>query len=211
MAKDPMSVIDEVVAVRATFHYRIMSENRGESRVVSANRGQGGQRLGFTLIELTIVLLVMGILAAIAVPRYLQTISRFRVEAAAKRVASDLNLARQNAMSTGGMSDSEWIEFTVNEEKYKLFGDFDLDRPSEEYEVKLSKTPYPARLFSAEFTNELGYVSSCIKFDMYGSARTGPAPAYDAARVVNGQIVVQSGGEQRTIVINPATGEASIQ
>ena len=165
------------------------------------------RRSAFTLVELVITMLVMGILTAVAAPRYFEAINRFRVEAAAKRVAADLNLARKCAMTKGGVAQGEWVSFYAANDNYKLHNDPDLDRPGDEYWVHLQETAYSVDLISVTFTNEDGATDNqTIKFDMYGCAKSGSP----AKRVVTGQIVVGSGPVQRTIFINKATGEANI-
>ena len=59
------------------------------------------RRLAFTLIELVIVVAVIGILAALATPRFNQWMSNQRVRAAARSVADVLALARAEAIRTG--------------------------------------------------------------------------------------------------------------
>ena len=168
-------------------------------------------RKAITLIELVIVLMVMGIMAAVAVPRYIHAMHGFRVEAAAKRIAADLNLARQNAMTKGGAASGEWVKFYVFTDRYQLLNDPDLDRPSSEYWVDLRETGYPVDLVSVTITNTNSFPSDTIKYDMYGCAKTGWPPLFPDARLATGQIVIASGSEQRTVLINAATGEASVQ
>src|SRR5688500_9245400 len=63
-------------------------------------RRQTRAALGFTLIEIVMVLFIMAIVAAMAAPRYSQAIARYRLESAAGRVAADLEYARALARST---------------------------------------------------------------------------------------------------------------
>ena len=170
--------------------------------------GIRNHRSGFTVIELTITVLIISIMAAVAAPRYFEATNRFRAAAAAKRIAADLNLARENANSKGGVGSGEWVSFYTGSDNYKLHNDPDIDRPEDEYWIYLAKTAYPVDLVLVQFTNIYGYTSNTtVKYDMYGRANSGSSPT---APLTVGQVVVQAGSEQRTVVISPTTGKASV-
>jgi len=59
----------------------------------------GKRETGFTLVELMIVVLLMGILAAIAAPSYQGYMARSRLNGAARMVFSDLATARMDAVN----------------------------------------------------------------------------------------------------------------
>jgi prepilin-type N-terminal cleavage/methylation domain-containing protein len=148
------------------------------------------RRAGFALVELVIVILIIGIMAAVAVPRFAESLSRYRVEAAAKRIELDLKLARRQAKIS---SASRSIQFDEIGHLYVLPGVLHLDHPGQDYRVKLAEAPYAAQIFSVDFGGDAEVI-----FDGYGLPDSG------------GTIVVKSGPYQKTITLDGATGEPSI-
>jgi len=78
----------------------------------------------FSLIEVVLVLSLLAVVAAIAIPRYAASLSHYRLDAAARRVAADLALARQRAKTTGT---SQPVAFAVAANSYSLPGVTPLD------------------------------------------------------------------------------------
>lgn len=154
---------------------------------------RGSQRLlrpAFTLFELAMVLAVVAIASAIAIPRYAQSIARYRVEGAAARVARDLALARESARSA---SASRTVIFRVSAASYDISGAAALNNASAAYSVDLTAEPYRAEIRSANFNN-----APTVTFNGFGVPSTG------------GKVMLRSGSHTRTVVVDPSTGTASI-
>ena len=56
---------------------------------------------GFTLVEMAVVILLLGIIAAFSVPAYMKLNRSLQLKGATQNVAGQLQLARQKAMATG--------------------------------------------------------------------------------------------------------------
>ena len=76
---------------------------------------------GFTLIELMIIIAIMAIFAAIAVPNFLSYLPKSRLNGAARQVMGDLMAARMKAVS---LNHSVKVFFYSNHE-YKICDDAD--------------------------------------------------------------------------------------
>jgi prepilin-type N-terminal cleavage/methylation domain-containing protein len=165
-------------------------------------------RRAYTLVELVVVMMVIGILSAVAAPRYFDTLAVSRVDAAAKRIAADLGLMRARAMMKGQVATEE-VRFYPAADRYELIDTPDRNHSGQVYTVELANTAYPADIVSVEFTNDEGATSfMTVQFDMYGRPWCGNAPM---APMVTAQILVQSADQQRTVIIDPVTGAASVQ
>ncbi len=144
-------------------------------------------RHGISMLELMIVTMVMGIMAAVAAPRFAESVQYHRLEMAAKRVVADLESARSIAYTTGT---SPTVRFDVNGAIYQLVGMSDPDRPTlVNYTVDLSDAPYYCSFKNVSFT--------VLTYNGHGLPNTG------------GEIVIESAGQQRTVRINATTGRAS--
>ncbi len=142
----------------------------------------------FTLIEMITVIAILAIISAMAIPRFSNAAVQQRVDAAARRVVADLNLARRHARQ---MSASQMVAFKTSDDNYKLTSMPDQDRPSVEYIVELDDEPYRVRILSVDFS---GFET--VTFDGYGMPNSG------------GTVLIGVGGEKRLITVDPDTGEA---
>lgn len=172
------------------------TRNIPQARNVSASASNlGAERMalaarGFSLVEIVAVVVILGIISAMAAPRYAQFVGRQRIEAAARRVALDIALAQRQAKLTGA---ARSIIFDAVADSYQLPGVTDLDHPSLTYGVQLSAEPYRANIVSATF----GAYSTLI-FDAFG------APDSD------GNVIIAVGAARRTVSVSAETGGTSI-
>lgn len=148
-------------------------------------------RTGFSMLELALVIVIISIVAAIAIPRYANAISHYRADMAARRIAADLLLAQNNAQIS---STSRTVTFSTVSNQYTIPAMDDLDSPPTSYVIKLGDDPYKATLVSASFGDD-----SSVIFDGYGVPDNG------------GQVVVQAGHFSKTVVLNADTGRAAVQ
>lgn len=130
---------------------------------------------------------VMGILAAIALPRYSTFVARQQLQAATRRVVADLAFAQRHARLT-----STWqtIQFDSVAGKYLFSSIRDPNRVNQPYEVSLGAEPYRAKLVAASFG---GFDK--VTFDGYG---------YPA---IGGTIVLGVGNLRQTITVENGTGK----
>lgn len=137
------------------------------------------RRSGFSFMETTIAILVMGILTAIAAPTYISALAHRRVTLAAQRIVADLHYARSESQRS---SSTRSVNFNTVTNSYRLIDVVDMDRSADNYIVNLVDTPFSATLVSATFG-----ANANVIFDRYGRP--------DSV----GTVVVQSGSVQLTV------------
>jgi prepilin-type N-terminal cleavage/methylation domain-containing protein len=136
----------------------------------------------FTLIELIVVLLIVAIMAAVAAPKYAESLSSFRLQGVTQRIAADIRQARRYAQQN---CTTQAINFNVATNSYTLTGIDDVDRRSRAYQFSLASPEYECELVSANFNSR-----AILSFDIYG-------------RPVNvGTIVVRCGNLTQTLTVD---------
>lgn len=114
----------------------------------SPTRKQFLQRSAFSVVELVIVVLIIGILSAVIAPRYIDLLSKHSIESAAKRLKLDIEFSVSTAKTT---SAGHAIEFLLDDNSYQLKDIRDLDLVSQEYSVDLNEEPYRSTIQFAIF------------------------------------------------------------
>lgn len=116
----------------------------------------------FTFIELLIVMVVVGIVGAIALPRYGRAVSHYRLTGALNRVVADINAARSSAMAT---SKNQTITFNAGANTYTITGLASLENNGSAYTANLSAEPYKTAISVVSFGASL----QTVTFDSYGT------------------------------------------
>jgi len=145
----------------------------------------------FSLVELLLVLGIITIFSAIALPRYGAASSRYRADLAARRIAADLELAQTIARAKGA---SQRVRIRQGVEKLIIFATDALDPHQSRYKTDFSMSPYNADIVSSVFNGD-----NYIIFNGWGIPDSG------------GTVVIRVGNETRTIAVDAQTGKAVIQ
>jgi prepilin-type N-terminal cleavage/methylation domain-containing protein len=152
---------------------------------------------GFTMLEMMIVVVAIGIIAALMVPGFGKTMDRLKLKTAGRDVVSAIRLARSDAVSQKGQ---HGVYFDYNSGNYIIFRDvvnpssftYDLGQDSVVLIKELPKSVH------------LGYVSfpnSTIVFKTNGSAST------------SGQVYMSSYGQYEgylTVDVLGSTGRVKL-
>lgn len=146
-------------------------------------------RYGFTLIELVIVTMIVGILSAVAAPRFADSLARYRVDAAARQLRSDLAEAKLRAKAS---SSTQTVQFDTAAQSYTLTAVPHIDHPAQDYCIQLG-VRFQSTIVSADCGGDTE-----LNFDGYGM------PDSEA------EIVVQCGAHAKTVKVNEETGLASV-
>ena len=157
-----------------------------------AGAQSGGRRLpGFSLLELMLVLTIIAIVGAMAVPRYASALNRYRADAAARRIAYDFNLARSEARRS---SASRTVTVDLVNGRLSIASVMSDNLLASTYTTNVADKPYSARLSAADLGGDLQ-----LTYDGFGNP--------DSA----GTLTVRSGAEVRTVAVNAVTGQAEVQ
>lgn len=149
----------------------------------------GQLRPAFSFLEMLVVVLVMGILAAVAIPTFHDSLMYNRVESAARRVKADLEQLRQVARRT-----SRTQQMTFGDSSYALAAEvLGLEQVTDLYTVDLKGSPYDLNSVSIEFGGD-----ATLSFNGHGVPTS------------SGAFVLQAGKHQRIVTLDSDTGEITI-
>lgn len=141
---------------------------------------------GFTLIELVIVILIVGIVTAAAAPKYARALARTRLRAAAKLIESDLRLARSEARR---VSTPQSVSFGTADDSCTVLGMTSVNRRG----TVQSRTLSEVDLVDADFGG-----SQVVTFDIFGHPNN------------SGTVTLSAGGVNAFVKVSFA-GEVTIE
>ena len=150
-------------------------------------------RGGVTLLDISITVLVMGVLSAVALPKFAVVLESRRADATARRIAADLEYARRTAMTT---SRNCSVQFLSSLDRYTMTGVPHPHRPGQNYAVTLSEISEGVQITNVDFD-----AGATLTYTVHGLPVVGTSP------LVSGQLVVSSGSASRTLTIDPTTGK----
>jgi prepilin-type N-terminal cleavage/methylation domain-containing protein len=126
---------------------------------------------GFSLLELIIVMLILGIVSAIAIPKYSASLDRYRTQVALQRLSQDIELCRRHARFT-----AQTVSMTIcfGKSFYRISPLDSPLRPGTPYEVILgedSGKTYLCPVVKGVIRSDLRSTASdlIIVFDRYGT------------------------------------------
>ena len=143
-------------------------------------------RAGFTFVELVLVIMLFGVLAGVAAPRYQEAIAAVNLGAAAKRVAADLRRARSVATTT---ATPVTVTFDPATASYASAGLPSPDRPDATLQASLAKRGEGVAISAVDFGG-----AAEITFDFRGD----PAAA--------GAVTLTRGSMTKTVSVTVAGG-----
>jgi len=90
---------------------------------------------GFTLLEITVTLAILGIISAISIPSYYSWLPKHRLQTSVRKIYDDLNMARSRAVRT---NTDIGIEFNISNDTYRVFVDTNNNQIFDEGETVIS-------------------------------------------------------------------------
>ncbi len=165
-------------------------------RLAAQHAGGGVGRDAFTLVELVMVLVIIVVTSAIAIPRFANTTQNYRASVAAQRVAADLGMAQARANMT---SSTITVTFTPGTGRYTISNTPDLKTGASTYSVDLADRPFDATIADTILggtTTTTG--TSTLSFNGFGAPSAG------------GTITIAARAVKTTVTIDGASGKAKV-
>jgi len=146
---------------------------------------------GATLIELLTVVVIIGIMASIAVPRFAQTLPGMRLRGDTKGIASTMRLARMKAVAEG-KTYGLYFDNISSPQKFVLFEDKNLD---ENYNQGQDSTIFSWDFHKTTNYQNIGFANNVVVFRSNGSSNGGSL-----------SLITESGSDSLAVDVLPSTG-----
>ena len=155
------------------------------------------RRIGLSLVELTLVLMIFGAIAAIGVPRLSAAHRVAILRNGAHRLASDLRFARQTAISKGH---DVTVTFNTVRHTYSSNDCSDPRRRTQTMSIDLSE-----ELDQQILLNPKGQLTNSITFDLEGVPYVGVTP------ITSAWILIGDSKSRFRVLIESQTGFVSVE
>jgi prepilin-type N-terminal cleavage/methylation domain-containing protein len=156
-----------------------------------------GRNRGFTLIEMAIVCVLIGILAAMAVPMFTRIFPRIKCRAEARNILNTIRVARSRAIAE---NTQYGVYFDSNARQYLLFKD-KTNLTAMTYESTDSTVGAPIPVDPSVVYNGIAFAGNCIIM----------LPTGAASQSGNVGVNTSSGDSPFTISVLAATGKSKLQ
>ena len=154
------------------------------------------RRCAMSLIEVTLVILVIGVLAAVAAPRFSDTLRVVRLEAAAKQLAAHIDYIRAVAINEGRTTT---LACNNSQQSYGCSSVDFPERTGVLLQVSVDQEYDPTFKLNANFDS-----STTLSFDFEGVPRVG------ASALANGKIVLRSGKQRFAVIVATGNGATRV-
>jgi type II secretory pathway pseudopilin PulG len=154
------------------------------------------RRYAMSLIEVTLVIFLIGVLAAVAAPRFASSVRVMRLEAAARQLAAHIDYIRSVAINEGRTAE------LVCDNILHSYGSTSVDSPEltgELLNVSVQQDFDPTFTLTADFD-----ATTTLSFDFEGVPRVG------ATAMTQGTIELGSGSDKFYVTIATGTGATSV-
>ncbi len=152
---------------------------------------------GFTFIEMAVVVVLIGIMAAVAVPMFGRSLPRIKTRAEARNILSTIRTARSRAIAENVQYG---VYFDINARSYRLFKD--IANPSlMTYEAGDSTIGNPIVINRAVVLGSISFSNNCIIMKPTGAASE------------SGSLAINNtdGDSPFSITVVAATGKTKLQ
>jgi prepilin-type N-terminal cleavage/methylation domain-containing protein len=160
---------------------------------------------GMTLLELMVVVAIIGIALTIAIPNYIKMQPHMRLKAAARDIASTLNLARMTAISKNA---DQTVTFDDANDSFHYDKSHDASSMDWYRKVQINlPVGAPGRHATPSFGTTSGNPNK-VTFDSYGRDKnylTGNSE--EAVYLTN----IQPTGEEYRVLLDRAVGKTTVQ